>query len=95
MQVDPEFRELKRRAKADPNGVDVPIDEQFECDLAEASASAFIRRLHSSGPDERGRMLDALLSMSNRGFSGFVRSSVSCLPVSERERLAWEAAGNR
>jgi len=90
LEADPEFHELRRRARGTPDGTDILIDDGLERDLAQASAEEFAARFHSADSSEQARMLNALVELSEGGVFDVLRARVSQLPMHGRERLLWK-----
>ncbi len=93
LEADPEFLELKRRGKSDPDGTNTLIDKRLERDLAESSADAYARRFRVADPQSRTRMLDAIIALASQDIDKVIRTSVLRLPMRQRERLLQEARG--
>ncbi len=87
LEADPEFRELRLRARANPDGAALQIDRALERDLATASGEEFIRRLRSAPRHDRARLLEALVQASDPEFENVLSDSVARLAKSSRERL--------
>ena len=87
LEADPEFRRLESWARTGPVGVDLPIDETLEGELAAASAHEFLRRYRRAGSSERAAMLARLVEASHQGLEKLVLSRVSSLSPPARERL--------
>jgi Sigma-70 region 2 len=84
---DPEFGALTRRAKATEAGVAAGLDDVIERELADASASEFVRRFEVSARSERAAMLERLIDGSSDGFSSIVERQVAKMNASQRETL--------
>ena len=65
LEVDPEFKELWRLARADPMGTDVPIDAEVEGILRSAGADELLRRYRLASFVDRARMLQEVLEGSH------------------------------
>jgi hypothetical protein len=90
LEVDPEFRELHRRVRSDPDGTRAPIDDEFERGLAELSAEEFVRRFRAAHTPKRADMLASLLRLSDSDMSDVVRDRVLRMPMRKRELLLAE-----
>jgi len=87
LDADPEFRALRRMAKASPEGVCEPIDVRVEDELVAAVADAFARRLKQGGVAERGNMLATLFAAPCSELGHLIRRRLKRLAPDERERL--------
>ena len=85
--ADPEFGELRRRARAHPIGVHAPFDERLARDLRTLSADSYVRSLRCAPPSLRARLLMALEDIAAVGWEDVVRDRVERLPARRRERL--------
>ena len=95
LEADPEFRELHRRARSDPDGTCAFIDDEFEHDLAKLSAEEFVRRVCTTHTHKRADMLESFLRLSDSGIYDVVRDRVSRMPVRKRELLLAEPVTKR
>ena len=93
LEGDPEFRELHRRLRSDPDGTRAPIDEKSEGDLAELSAKEFVRRFRAAHTHKRADMLESLLRLSDSSIYDVVRDRVLRMPMRKRELLLAEPVG--
>ena len=84
---DPEFRALRRRARAETRSTDTPIDEDLERTLVHASATEFMELLERAAPTDQAHMIHNLLMMSRHDMHDLVRAGVTCLPPLARESL--------
>ncbi len=87
LELDPEFVDLQRRMRADPEGGDRPIDDDLEGRLTRTSAEAFAARYRRARPYEQAVALARLLTLSNRDMADWVGRRVAVLPPAVRERL--------
>jgi len=87
LEADPEFRELRRRARTHPLGVNRPLDEAVERALVSASADEFVNRFRRADSDGRARTLHAVLEASLADVEALVRKQFSGLNERVRERL--------
>lgn len=90
LEADPEFRELHRRIRSDPEGTHTPIDDKSERDLAELSAEEFVRRFRTAHTGKRADMLESFLKLSDSGIYDVVRERVLRMPMRKRELLLAE-----
>ena len=90
LDTDPEFRELQKRVRGTNDGIDMPIDNGLERELAQASAETFAGRFSSASPHDRACMLNAFMELSDVGILNALRTRVSQLPMHRRERLIWK-----
>lgn len=88
--ADPEFRELRRRARCHPMGTALPMDPGLEDTLARSGAEEFVSRMRRGGRADRAKLLDALLEVANEGIEEDVRHRVAELPAGRREALLWK-----
>ena len=95
LEADPEFGELQRRARRDPDGGDAPIDEELEIGLLLAGAEEFARRFVRADPGNRAEMLHAVLSRSGSAsyIANLVRTHFVRLPAAARAGLLRQTAG--
>lgn len=84
---DPEFGELYRRSRVDPDGIDVDVDDQMERELAQVSANTYADRLCRADPQERAGLLRAWETLAKRDMAEMTRSGVLALSSRDRERL--------
>jgi hypothetical protein len=84
---DPEFGVLYRRARVDPEGVDVDVDDQMERELAQVSANTYADRLRRADPLERAGLLREWETLAKRDIGEMTRSGVLSLSSRDRERL--------
>ena len=87
LQRDPEFVELRRVARTDPNGTDLPIEDDIERRLAAASADAFVRRFHQADMMQRAEMFDTLAGLIHYSIDDIAREGIPHLSSREREQL--------
>ncbi len=87
LEADPEFGRLESWARTDPIGIDLPIDEALEAELATAWAHEFLRCYHQGRPDAQAGMIARLLEVSPGGVEELVLGRVSSLSPAVRERL--------
>ncbi len=94
LEADPEFVELQRRARADPDGGEVPIDEELETGLVVAGAEEFARRFVRADSGNRAKMLHAVLSTSGSeiDIENMVRTHFARLPAAARAGLLRQTA---
>lgn len=83
---DPELPVLRRRARADPLGIDVPVDECLEQAMTTAGADEIVRRFRESAPEERVRFLHAFLEVSKSDIESDLRGRFAGLSPPVRER---------
>ncbi len=87
LERDPEFNELQRIARAEPLGVDTPVDETFEQALARLSAAELLQRLlHSAGP-RREKLMEQIFAQATPSLLQTIRNELQSLPVATREDL--------
>ncbi|MFQ5590173.1 MAG: sigma-70 family RNA polymerase sigma factor [Phycisphaerae bacterium] len=91
LETDPEFRELRRQMRTDPQGGELPIDATVEHALLAASADEFVRRFRLGDGPTRAGILHSVLTASNTDIEHIVRSRFVRLPRSARDRLLAEA----
>lgn len=91
LDEDPEFGELRRRAKVHPLGLEAPIDEELEETLVQACASEYVRRFVEADGLDRARMLQGLLEVGKVRVDKLVRRTFLELPKDSRERLLRDA----
>jgi hypothetical protein len=84
---DPEFGVLYRRARVDPDGADVDVDDQMEWELAQVSANTYADRLRRADPLERAGLLREWETLAKRDIGEMTRSGVLSLSSRDRERL--------
>lgn len=87
LQGDPEFVELRRVARTDANGIDLPIEDDIERRLAAASADAFVRRFRQADAVERADMFETLAGLIHCDIDGIARAEIPHLSSRDRERL--------
>lgn len=91
LDEDPEFGELRRRAKMHPLGLDAPIDDELEETLVQVCASEYVRRFSEAGGLDRARMLQGLLEDQEMGVDKLVRRTFLQLSKDSRQRLLRDA----
>ena len=84
---DPEFHELRRLARSEPTGNELPMDEELERRLAHAGACEFLKRYRRGDHEARGRMLQDVLAISAAELEHLIHQRFSSLPADSRERL--------
>lgn len=89
---DPEFAELQRLARAEPRGVDTPVDESFDQRLARLSAAELLQRLLHSPGERREKLVEKLFFLATDTFFQALRTELESLPVSAREDLLHESS---
>lgn len=87
LESDPEFVELDRLRRGNPDGVDLPIDEAVDRSLAQRSADEFSRRFRGSDPAQRAELLRTLLECSGEDVEALVHGRVHRLSPELRERV--------
>lgn len=87
LTMDPEFRELSRRAKAHRDGTDLRIDAALASRLGGVAADEFISRLHKADAGVRARCLDLLSNSCKSTLDAFLQRQFIALAPDERERL--------
>lgn len=87
LEADPEFCELKHRARSNPHGPGMVIDDDLERDLAAVSADEFLQRFRGATTPDRARMLDVLLQMPDSNIDNVLHARVLRLPGNRRELL--------
>jgi len=90
LSADPEFHELRRRARSQHHGTEKPIDTELEQDLVFASTAEFMRRFRRATREERGRILATLLEVSPGDLEDLLFDRVTGLPAEARETLLHE-----
>jgi len=93
LSSDPEFHELRRRARSHHHGTEKPIDGDMELDLASASTTEFIRRFRLATRIEKGSLLASLLEVSPADLEDLLFGRVTRLTTQARETLLHETAG--
>jgi len=93
LSSDPEFHELRRRARSHHHGTEKPIDGDMELDLASASTTEFIRRFRRATRIEKGSLLASLLEVSPADLEDLLFGRVTRLTTQARETLLHETAG--
>lgn len=87
LEADPEFAELKRMARSDPNGVYAPLDEAMDRILARTGATEFLARFRRTDDARRARLMQQLLSFSAGEIERFIGAEIERLPEPVREQL--------
>ena len=87
IEDDPEFEELRSRARSDPRGSRSLIDDSFDQMLASRSANTLVERIDSGSPQQRDMLLRRLWKVSGRQIEAAIRHGVSKLKPRARERL--------
>jgi hypothetical protein len=90
LEADPEFGELRRRARTCPDGVKRPIDGELERDLAFSGADEFLRRFHRASAADKAQMLATLLEMAEGDIEEVIHGHVARLTMHQREVLSRE-----
>jgi hypothetical protein len=92
LQRDPEFAELQRVARAEPRGVDTPVDGNFEQGLARLSAAELLERLLHSPGERRDKMMEKLFRRATKSLLEAIRNEFESLPVAAREELLHDSS---
>ena len=87
LETDPEFRELRRRARASPAGPATPVDEEIERELAEVNARELARRYRHAEPSAGARMLHDVLKASQTDIEGMIHDCFSRLSKPAQRQL--------
>lgn len=87
LEADPEFMELRRRARTSPEGTELPIDEALERTLATASADEFMARFRTSVLPKRAVLLESLLTVAEDDLNEVFHDRVAAMSSPEREQL--------
>lgn len=95
LEDDPEFVELRRRARSNPIGDHEVIDERLERELVRAATREVGRRYGEADPTTRGEWLLTLLETAHRDTERLARKCFERLPSAERERFLDAMAGDR
>jgi len=95
LQSDPEFGVLKHRARADPMGCEVPVDEEIEHALVSAGADELTDRFRKADPQQRGRLLHTVLEASPGDMEDLLRRRFLRLSRQGRDRLLEDTADLR
>lgn len=91
LEVDPEFHELRKCVRTNTLGSNLPIDQQVETRLLDASTEEFVRRFRSGSTAKRASVLHRILETSNDDLEVVVRSRFRRLPSGLREQLLDDA----
>jgi RNA polymerase sigma factor (sigma-70 family) len=89
---DPEFAELQRIARAEPRGVDTPVNENFEQSLARLSAAELLQRLLHSPGERREKLVKRLFDQATQSLLQAIRNELESLPVAAREDLLHDSS---
>jgi RNA polymerase sigma factor (sigma-70 family) len=87
LEGDPEFRELERIRKTDPQGVNAALDNGIEDRLTDACAADFLRRFRDADRTRRAEMLYAMLDLTEPQVEQMIRSRFTELPSQAREQV--------
>ncbi len=85
--ADPEFEQLRQRARHHPRGVGRCVDPSLDRALAITGADAFVTRFRGAEPTQRGRMISGLLDLTGDDLHDALRACVQRLAEGDRERL--------
>jgi len=90
LEADPEFRHLRRRASAEPDGSAAPIDPGIERELLEAGALELVRRYRA---DERAggfRVFHTVMKAARADMEQMIRDGFAACPTCLRRKLLEE-----
>ena len=91
LDADPEFHELRRRQRLDPNGRDVVIDPAMGAALANVGNTEFRRRFEALPERRRAELLYRLFDLSGTDVCDFASRQVMQLSPIARETILREA----
>ena len=91
LDADPEFHELRRRQRLDPNGRDVVIDSAVGAALANVGNTEFRRRFEALPEPRRAKLLYRLVGLSGTDVCDFASRQVMRLSPIARETILREA----
>lgn len=91
LEGDPEFSELLRMTRAEPRGVESPVDDQFEKHLARLSAAELLQRLLNTCGERREHMVGRLFELAAPSLHEAIRKELEQLPIDAREQLLSES----